>query len=184
MRRAVVSSNLKAGTYTVVNSPDLSREVHHFQWGRKLQEDGALCLFSQSCEDTSLHTCLLFTQTWNQPCCNLQHLCSLLELSAAIQPSMSQRCCVGSWKEKYYTFLSCLLLFLFFNIRAFMSSQALFSWWLKLSRYQIWNKIVYSSFCHATSHSSMSFTLHIKSHWLLMNHTMSFGTNVFLQSNR
>jgi len=41
VREAVVCSDLRVWTCTVANSPDLSREVHHLQRGRELQEGDA-----------------------------------------------------------------------------------------------------------------------------------------------
>lgn len=60
----------------------------------------------------------VFTQMWHQPCCNLQHLCSVLELSAAIQPSTKPR--VLCWKLGGK--ILCILItpaFIFFNIMGF-----------------------------------------------------------------
>lgn len=55
---------------------------------------------------------------------------------------------------------SCHAWFFFFQHNgAFVSSQALFTWWLWFSRYQIWKIILYSTFCYAASRSSMSFAL-------------------------
>lgn len=142
-------------------SPDLSREVHHFQRGRKLQEDGAPWLVLTT---TWRHQparpvgSSVFTQMWNQLCCNLQHFCSVLELSAASQPLWAKAAVLDAERKNIvHSYQAC---FFFLKRRAFMSSQALFSWWLGLSRYQIWNKIVYSTFCHAAWHSSSSFALH------------------------
>lgn len=61
-----------------------------------------------------------------------------------------------------------------------MFTQALLCQWLGLSRYQIWKTIVHSNFCHAASHSIMSFAVqqHIRWRWLLMNHTTSSGTSL------
>lgn len=118
----MVSSHLRVWTYTVVDSPDLSTEVHHFQWGRELQEGDApwLALTTTWRQQPASHGkynfhLLLITQVWDPPSCNLQYLCPALYLSATIQPSVSQRHSVGSCDAKILCILI-MLAFFFFNI--------------------------------------------------------------------
>lgn len=82
LRRAVISSDLKVGTYTVVNSltsPEryiISSEAANC---RKMVLHG---LFSQPHEDTSLHTCGKFSFHTNVERAMLQSPVSLLSAGA------------------------------------------------------------------------------------------------------
>lgn len=167
MRSAVVRSDLRVWPYTAVNSPALSREIHHWQWGRRPQEGNApwFALTTTRIHQPasrgkySWNLLLLITKAGVPPCCSFQYLCPALQLSATIQPPVSQRCCIGICDAKILCILITLVGVFFQHNGAFMSSQALFSWWLVFSRHQIWKIILYSAFCYAASHSSISFAL-------------------------